>query len=167
MLDSLVDSKKNNNLWEPSNKYYIALKQKLISYRKIEKNGGFPKIILSKKSLSITETDSCLVNVKRYLILSGDLKNNDKSIQFNDSLVKAVSRFQTRMGLNNQGILGDATVKEMNVPISFRIKQIMINMERLRWFPDQVEDDFLLINIPEYKYLPLVGLSKLLSIKCR
>jgi murein L,D-transpeptidase YcbB/YkuD len=165
LLDSLVDSKKNNNLWEPSNKYYIALKQKLISYRKIEKNGGFPKIILSKKSLSITETDSCLVNVKRYLILSGDLKNNDKSIQFNDSLVKAVSRFQTRMGLNNQGILGDATVKEMNVPISFRIKQIMINMERLRWFPDQVEDDFLLINIPEYKLHVFENKQKVMDLK--
>jgi murein L,D-transpeptidase YcbB/YkuD len=165
LLDSLVDSKKNNNLWEPSNKYYIALKQKLISYRKIEKNGGFPKIILSKKSLSITETDSCLVNVKRYLILSGDLKNNDKSIQFTDSLVKAVSRFQTRMGLNNQGILGESTVKEMNVPISFRIKQIMINMERLRWFPDQVEDDFLLINIPEYKLHVFENKQKVMDLK--
>jgi murein L,D-transpeptidase YcbB/YkuD len=165
LLDSLVDSKKNNNLWEPANKYYIALKQKLISYRKIEKNGGFPKIILSKKSLSITEKDSCLVNVKRYLILSGDLKNNDKSIKFTDSLVKAVSRFQTRMGLNNQGILGEATVKEMNVPISFRIKQIMINMERLRWFPDQVEDDFLLINIPEYKLHVFENKQKVMDLK--
>ena len=165
LLDSLVDSKKNNNLWEPSNKYYIALKQKLISYREIEKNGGFPKIILSKKSLSITEKDSSLVNVKRYLILSGDLKNNDKSIKFTDSLVKAVSRFQTRMGLNNQGILGEATVKEMNVPISFRIKQIMINMERLRWFPDQVEDDFLLINIPEYKLHVFENKQKVMDLK--
>jgi murein L,D-transpeptidase YcbB/YkuD len=165
LLDSLVDSKKNNNLWEPSNKYYIALKQKLICYREIEKNGGFPKVILSKKSLSITEKDSCLVNVKRYLTLTGDLKNNDKSILFNDSLVKAVSRFQTRMGLNNQGILGEATVKEMNVPISFRIKQIMINMERLRWFPDQVEDDFLLINIPEYKLHVFENKQKVMDLK--
>ena len=165
LLDSLVDSKKNNNLWEPSNKYYIALKQKLISYREIEKNGGFPKVILSKKSLSITEKDSCLVNVKRYLTLTGDLKNNDKSIQFTDSLVKAVSRFQTRMGLNNQGILGEATIKEMNVPISFRIKQIMINMERLRWFPDQVEDDFLLINIPEYKLHVFENKQKVMDLK--
>jgi murein L,D-transpeptidase YcbB/YkuD len=165
LLDSLVDSNKTNNLWEPSNKYYIALKQKLISYRLIEKNGGFPKIKLPKKSLSITEKDSCLVNVKHYLILSGDMKNNDKSILFADSLVKAVSRFQTRMGLNNQGVLGEATVKEMNVPISFRIKQIMINMERLRWFPDQVEDDFLLINIPEYKLHVFENKQKVMDLK--
>ena len=93
------------------------------------------------------------------------MKNNDKSIQFTDSLVKAVSRFQTRMGLNNQGILGEATIKEMNVPISFRIKQIMINMERLRWFPDQVEDDFLLINIPEYKLHVFENKQKVMDLK--
>ncbi len=151
LLDSLVVSYRGDNSWEPSNKYYIALKQKLINYREIEKNGGFPKIILSKKSLSIAEKDSCLLNVKKYLVLSGDLNYNDKTILFTDSLVKAVSRIQTRMGLNNQGILGASIVKEMNVPVSFRIKQIMINMERLRWFPDEVEDDFLLINIPEFK----------------
>jgi murein L,D-transpeptidase YcbB/YkuD len=151
LLDSLVVPNKSNGSWEPSNKYYIALKQKLISYREIDKRGGFPKIILPKNLLSITEKDTCLLKVKNYLVLSGDLKNNDKSIEFDDTLVKAISHFQTRMGLNNQGILGPATVKEMNVPISFRIKQIMINMERLRWFPDEVENNFLLINIPEYK----------------
>ena len=55
LLDSLVVSKKGNHSWEPSNKYYIALKQKLIKYREIEKRGGFPKIILPKKLLSITD----------------------------------------------------------------------------------------------------------------
>lgn len=151
LLDSLVVSNKSNSSWEPSNRYYIALKQQLIKYREIEKRGGFPKIISPNKLPSIFDKDSCLLNVKKYLVLSGDTKSDDKSILFNDTLAKAISHFQTRMGLNNQGILGEATLREMNVPISFRIKQIMINMERLRWFPDDVEDNFLLINIPEYK----------------
>ena len=151
LLDSLVVSNKSDSSWEPSNKYYVALKQKLIFYREIEKKGGFPKIVLTKKVFNKSEKDSCLLNVKNYLVLSGDLKYNNKSIEFDDSLVKAVTLFQSRMGLNNQGILGEATTKEMNVPISFRIKQIMINMERLRWFPDEVESNFLIINIPEFK----------------
>ena len=165
LLDSLVDPNKRNNTWEPSNKYYIALKQKLIEYREIDNRGGFPKIMLPKNSLSITDKDSCLLKVKNYLFLSGDYKNNDKSIEYDDSLVKAISRFQTRMGLNNQGILGPATVKEMNVPISFRIKQIMINMERLRWFPDEVENNFLLINIPEYKLHVFENKIKVMDFK--
>lgn len=165
LLDSIVVSKKGNHSWEPSNKYYIALKQKLIKYREIEKRGGFPKIILPKKLLSIADKDSCLLNVKHYLNLSGDLKNNDKSALFTDSLVKAISRFQFRMGLNNQGVLGVATAKEMNVPIALRIKQIMINLERLRWFPDEVENNFLLINIPEYKLYVFENKIKVMDLK--
>jgi|UPI0004B51A80 murein L,D-transpeptidase YcbB/YkuD len=165
LLDSLVVSNKSNSSWEPSNKYYNALKQRLIEYREIEKKGGFPNITLSKKSLSITEKDSCLLKVKSYLVLSGDLKINNQSKLFDDSLVKAVSHFQTRMGLNNQGILGQATVNEMNVPISFRIEQIIINMERLRWFPDEVENNFLLINIPEYKLHVFENKLKVMDFK--
>lgn len=165
LLDSLVVSNGSNSSWEPSNKYYIALKQKLIEYREIDKKGGFPKVVLPKNSLSIAKKDSSLLKVKSYLVLSGDLKNNDKSIVFDNLLVKAISRFQTRMGLNNQGILGEATVKEMNVPISLRIKQIMINMERLRWFPDEVENNFLLINIPEYKLHVFENKIKVMDFK--
>lgn len=165
LLDSLVVSKKSNYSWEPSNKYYTILKQQLIKYRNIADQGGFPKVVLSKKALNISEKDTCLLTIKKYLVLSGDLKYNDQSILFNDTLVKAISRFQSRMGLNNQGILGVATVKEMNVPISFRIKQIMINMERLRWFPDDVDDNFLLINIPEFKLHVFENKKKVMDLK--
>lgn len=165
LLDSLVVSKTNNYSWEPSNKYYILLKQQLIKYRKIEDQGGFPKVVLSKKVFKITEKDSCLLSVKKYLVLSGDLKYNDQSILFNDTLVKALSRFQSRMGLNNEGILGIASAKEMNVPIAFRIKQIMINMERLRWFPDNIEDNFVLINIPEFKLHVFENKKKVMDLK--
>lgn len=165
LLDSLVVSKKSNYSWEPSNKYYTILKQQLIKYRNIADQGGFPKVVLSKKALKISEKDTCLLTIKKYLVLSGDLKYNDQSILFNDTLVKAISRFQSRMGLNNQGIVGVATAKEMNVPISFRIKQIMINMERLRWFPDDVEDNFLLINIPEFKLHVFENKKKVLDLK--
>jgi L,D-transpeptidase YcbB len=151
LLDSLVISNKGEKVWEPVNEYYLKLKEKLKRYREIEKNGGFPNIILSKKSLSVSENDSCLFKVKEYLLLSGDLKNNDSTMVFTDSLAKAVARFQHRMGLNDDGKIGLSTIKEMNKPIGSRIKQIMINMERLRWFPDEIESNFLLINIPEFK----------------
>ena len=151
LLDSLVISNKGEKVWEPTNEYYRKLKEKLKQYREIEKRGGFPTIVLFKKTLSVSEKDTCLLKVKQYLFLTGDLKNNDNTIVFTDSLAKAVSRFQSRIGLKSNDTIGLSTVKEMNKPIAFRIKQIMINMERLRWFPDEVEDTFLLINIPEFK----------------
>ena len=151
LLDSLVLSKNDKNAWEPSNEYYKKLKEKLKQYRKIEKNGGFPTIATTKKVLVVSESDSCLLKVKQYLFLAGDIKSNDSSIVFTDSLANAISKFQRRMGLQEDGKIGLSTLEELNKPIEFRIKQIMVNMERLRWFPEEIESNFLIINIPEFK----------------
>ncbi len=37
------------------------------------------------------------------------------------------------------------------MPVSQRIDQILMNMERWRWIPKKFEADYLLVNIPEYK----------------
>jgi murein L,D-transpeptidase YcbB/YkuD len=65
--------------------------------------------------------------------------------------MKAVENYQKRMGLPVNGKINIATIQEMNKPIEERIMQIMVNMERLRWVPVQMEKDYLLVNIPEFK----------------
>ncbi len=151
LLDSLVVSNKGEKILEPVNHYYIKLKAKLREYREIAKKGGFPVIDIPKKTLSISEKDSCLLKVKQYLFLTADWNENDKTIVFTDQLSKAIINFQHRMGLIENGKLNTETIKELNKPIDFRIKQIMLNLERLRWVPVEMETEFLLINIPEYK----------------
>ncbi len=151
LLDSLVSSAVCEKVPEPVNQYYIHLKEKLSQYRIIQKNGGFPTIITEKKELSMGDSDSCLIKVKQYLWLAGDLKINDKSTVFNDTLLQAVKVFQGRMGLVENGKINKKTIAELNKPIDFRIQQIMVNLERLRWIPVEMEDNYLLINIPEYR----------------
>ncbi|SHG52499.1 L,D-transpeptidase catalytic domain [Flavobacterium fluvii] len=151
LLDSLVVLNKGENISEPVNQYYIRLKTKLREYRKIAKKGGFPKIVTTKTVLSITENDSCLLAVKQHLFLTGDLATNDKTIVFTNQLAKAVSSFQHRMGLVENGKINAPTLVELNQSVDFRIKQMMINLERLRWVPVEMEKEYLLVNIPEYK----------------
>jgi murein L,D-transpeptidase YcbB/YkuD len=151
LLDSLVVTKKGETLKEPVNRYYKKLKEKLQEYRLIAKKGGLPTVIMVKKSLSISESDSCLLAVKRYLYLTSDLKEEDKTILFTEQLEKAIINFQHRMGLEENGHLNSSTINELNKTIDFRIKQIMINLERLRWIPIEMENEFLIVNIPEYK----------------
>ena len=151
LLDSLVSSVECKNLQEPVNQYYIKLKEKLGQYRKLQDKGGFPTIKTTKKLLVLGDKDSCLLQTKRYLLLTGDLKINDNSDLFTDSLALAVKRFQQRMGLATTGKIDHATITEFNKPIDFRIKQMMVNMERLRWIPLELENDYLLVNIPEFR----------------
>lgn len=151
LLDSLVSLSKGEKIQEPVNQYYIRLKKKLREYRDIQQKGGWQQIVANKKVIALGDSDSCIVNVKKHLLLTGDLQENDGSIAFTDSLAKAVKRFQFRMGLSKNGELDLATIKELNQPVEARIKQIMINMERLRWVPVELEKDYLLINIPEFR----------------
>ncbi|CAH0997966.1 hypothetical protein EMA8858_04101 [Emticicia aquatica] len=151
LLDSLVSLTKGEKVQEPVNQYYILLKAKLRAYRELQKKGGLPTIITDKKLLVLGDSNTCLLNAKKHLVLTGDLKLNDNTIFFTDSLAKAVQRFQRRMGLVENGKINQATIIEFNKPIDFRIKQIMVNMERLRWIPVEMENDYLLVNIPEFR----------------
>lgn len=151
LLDSLVSLTKGEKVQEPVNQYYVLLKEKLRQYRTIQKKGGLPTVITDKKLLVVGDSNACLVNVKQHLFLTGDLKANDKTTYFTDSLAKAVQRFQHRMGLVENGKITPATIAEFNKSIDLRIKQMMVNMERLRWVPVEMENEYLLVNIPEFK----------------
>jgi len=150
LLDSLVSMGNGERAREPVNLYYIRLKEKLRIYRNIERKGGWPKIITAKKQLVVGDRDSSILVAKQNLFVTGDFSIKDTSMTFTDSLQHAVVRFQKRMGLKESGKIDVATLKEMNQPVAFRIQQIMLNMERLRWVPEELEKDHLLINIPEY-----------------
>lgn len=151
LLDSLVSLSPGKPLEEPVNEYYIRLKEKLRIFRNIQKNEKLPLLVTTKKLLITGDKDSCLIKAKQHLFITGDLKLDDNSILFTDSLMKAVEKYQKRMGLDVNGKIDIATIQEMNKPIEVRIMQIMVNMERLRWVPVQMEKDYLLVNIPEFK----------------
>ena len=157
LLDSLVDLNKGEKISEPVNPYYKTLKEKLRDYREIYKKGGFPLVATTKKLLSTTESDSCLLAVKKHLLMTGDLKTNDKTIIFTAQLAKAITNYQHRMGLIETGKLNSQTITELNKPVAFRIKQMMVNLERLRWVPVKMENEYLMVNIPEYRLHIIVG----------
>ncbi len=150
LLDTLV-SAKGNPMREPVNRYYTLLKEQLRRFRRIEKQGGWASIDIGKKTFVEGDTGSVLLDVQKTLLVLGDLKAIDTTGIFTDSLTTAVKRFQHRMGLKESGKLDAATATELNRPVSFRIRQIMVNMERLRWAPTEMEPNMLLVNIPEFK----------------
>ena len=151
MLDSLIIKDENDKTYEPVNLYYTKLKEKLRLYRDIQKKGGFPVINMKEEFLFKSESDSVLIQVKQRLFLSGDLKTNDNNILYTMELANAISHFQQRVGLPENGKLNFKTIAELNKTVDFRIKQMLINLERLRWVPVEIENDYLLVNIPEYK----------------
>lgn len=160
MLDSLIGQDQNEKV-HPVNPYYSKLLEKLHSYREIQKKGGFPLIKTNRKLLTINDQDSCVIALKQRLWLSGDLVSNDHSIVYTKEAATAVSNFQQRLGLKENGAVNITTLTELNKTIEYRIKQMIVNLERLRWIPITMENNYLIVNIPEYK-LHIIENKKLL-----
>jgi murein L,D-transpeptidase YcbB/YkuD len=151
LADSIINKKhKDNKYFEDVNLKYGRLKDALAQYYTIAKNGGWPTITAAKKSYSKGTTDPVVAQLKRRLKISGDLAGNDTSAVFNDTLANAVKSFQLRHGYKADGIVTAQLIKDMNVPATKRVQQILMNMERMRWMPNEPNGDLIVVNIPEF-----------------
>ena len=66
-------------------------------------------------------------------------------------LVDAVKHFQERHGLPPTGEIEPKTIAEMNVPLSDRVEQIRLGMERYRWLPYHFMESAIVVNVPEFR----------------
>jgi len=151
-LDSLIQNKgKNFSSYEPVNHQYILLKNYLLKYYTIEKSGGWSILAQDKKTYRQGDSSQLISQVKRRLLLTGDFSPTDTSAVFTPALTDAVKSFQRRYGYKQSGVLNQTIINEMKRPVNDRIRQILINMERMRWIPAKPTTDYLLVNIPEFR----------------
>ncbi|MFN6944751.1 MAG: murein L,D-transpeptidase [Cytophagaceae bacterium] len=137
---------------EPLHKEYKKLRSALSKYRSLQRKGGYTVVDLKhKQRLTRGDTGKSVQALQQRLIESGDLKENKNEGLFDLELKKAVENFQMRHGLKEDGIVGGKTLVMLNTPVSDRITQILINMERWRWVPEKTQKNYLIVNIPEYK----------------
>lgn len=151
-LDSMLKNKaafSGEN--EPVYRQYKLLKDYLIKYREIENSGGWQPFITKKRSFKKGTTSEVIRQIRKHLFEVGDLQNDTSSLVFDENLEVAVKKFQHRYGLKEDGVIGPAMIREMNQPISNRIKQILVNLERSRWIPVTVSGEYLVVNIPEFR----------------
>jgi len=66
---------------------------------------------------------------------------------YDDALVDAVKQFQARQGLESDGVIGASTIVALNVPLQERIESIVMAMERLRWMPEDLGQQYVIVNI--------------------
>ena len=151
LADSLLNKKhKDDKYFEDVNEPYRMLKEQLAKYYNIAKQGGWPQVTTSKKTLKKGTSDPAVALIKRRLKLTGELPGNDTSQLFTDTLEYAVKAFQSAMGYKPDGIVTAALIKEMNITAGQRVKQILMNMGRMRWMPNPKDGQLIVVNIPEF-----------------
>jgi murein L,D-transpeptidase YcbB/YkuD len=97
---------------------------------------------------------SRVTSLRRRLAITGELiVKNTESTVFDQHLVEAVKKFQTRHNLSPDGIIGGQTLLALNVPVESRIQQIIINMERYRWLKRQNHGQLVAVNIAAFEVI--------------
>ncbi|MGV9003154.1 L,D-transpeptidase family protein [Flavobacterium sp.] len=92
-----------------------------------------------------------IISIKKRLIYWNDLNISDSLTAIYDSkTVEAIKKFQFRHGLASDGVIGKGTINALNFTKTKRKHQIMVNMERWKWYPNEFAEEYLMINIPDY-----------------
>ncbi len=70
---------------------------------------------------------------------------------YQGALVDAVKNFQRRHGRDPDGRIDARTLADLNVPLSRRVRQMQLTLERWRWLPLEYGKSPIIANIPEFR----------------
>ncbi|MHA7970615.1 L,D-transpeptidase family protein [Rhizobium sp. CAU 1783] len=137
----------NTPMLSPTNLFNIQ--QAIADYQAIVANGGWPQVNPTVK-LKLGAVDPSVQQLRQRLMITGDLdRSAGMSNAFDTYVDGAVKRFQARHGLPEDGVLGEFTIKALNVSADTRLMQLNVNMQRFQeMMGKQLENRYIVVNIP-------------------
>ncbi|HQE33453.1 MAG TPA: L,D-transpeptidase family protein [Flavobacterium alvei] len=135
---------------KPNHIVYKSLKKALQIINSFP-NDDFTTIEIANK-IVLNDTNPSLIAIKKRLIYWKDMKPKDSLSAIYDSETnEAMKKFQIRHGLSADGVIGKGTVDALNFSKRKRKEQILTNLERWKWFPREMGEKYVIVNIPDYK----------------
>jgi L,D-transpeptidase YcbB len=140
---------------EPPFGGYKRTRAALVRYAEMAKAAAAEPLPVPAKAIKPGEKYAGAASLRQRLILLGDFPPDAAPAANGDvyggALVEGVKRFQRRHGLDDDGRLGPGTVKQLNVPIADRIRQLQLALERWRWLPSEFSAPPIVVNIPDFQ----------------
>jgi L,D-transpeptidase YcbB len=132
---------------KPTHRLYAGLKRELARYRAAEYAGFQP--LPAGAPMKPGATDSRVPLLRARLAVSGDHAGGDPpdAELYDDALADAVRRFQARMGLESDAVVGAGTLAELNRPVAERVRQLRVNLDRGRVLLHDLPETFVIVNI--------------------
>lgn len=140
-IDALLQSLR------PQSSIYHRLQGALATYRRYAQLGGW-QALADGPALQSGMTDARVPALRARLAATDDLASDDLDLPLFDAALEAgVRQFQHRHGLESDGVVGQKTLAELNVPVEARIAQIRANLERARWMLHDLPDTYVMADI--------------------
>ena len=137
----------------PVSQQYLQLKAAAERYQHHIKLGGWQKIPATP-TLRIGDEHINISAIRDRLSFDDASINRtrpSKRNYYDKELEQVIKQFQRRHSLDADGIIGPATLRAMNVSAIERLQQININLERLRWLPNDLGDRYIMVNLANYR----------------
>jgi murein L,D-transpeptidase YcbB/YkuD len=151
------------NMLAPRYRSYWMMKEELAFF--LELNEQLWPAILSDKAIRLGDSSQILPKIRERLMKLRYQLSDSISITFDEELEKQLKMFQDDWGLNTDGVIGKATLEDLNSLPYKLISQLKVNMERYRWLPLQVSEKYIIVNIANYKLDLIVGTDTLISMR--
>jgi len=153
LLDAVESGEVEKALADLLPKYpgYAKLKEALGRYQRLAESENWSIIPYGPKMMK-GASDQRVPMLRHKLFALRDLTSAaEKGDNFFDgALEAAIIRFQKGHGLKADGRVGPLTLDALNVPLKKRIKQIALNMERLRWLSGTSWERYIMVNITDF-----------------
>lgn len=139
---------------EPPYPGYQRTIQALHTYLQLAKETDGTPLPAIQKTIAPGDPYEGVPQLIRLLRLVGDLPA-DANVQadgtmYQGLLVDAVKKFQGRVGRTTDGRITAQTLADLNVPLTARIRQMQLTLERWRWLPVSYQKAPIVANIPEF-----------------
>lgn len=136
---------------EPKEYHYRQLREALIRYIDLQRDGGWPQVPLEKR-LNPGEIHDVVPLLRERLRITGEYGScsSEEENRYGECSKEAIIRFQKRHGLVADGVIGKETMTALNIPIERRIEQIRVNLDRIKWLHERDSKRHIVINIPAF-----------------
>lgn len=132
---------------------YRNLQSLLARYRALASNAA-PTPGLPPLPVRVGDRYAEAVALRWRLGATGDLDLRaaaDLGSRYTAGDAAGMRRFQLRHGLMPTGELDSATAAELAIPFAWRVRQIELALERLRWLPPIGSQPFVAVNVPAFQ----------------
>lgn len=130
----------------------------LARYREIADGGGWPDVPEDTPD-EVGERGPGVAALRQRLIAEGNsaeaslarVPDDGGADRVDEELKAALEHFQRRHGIVPDGVLGPATLAELNTPVEDRLGQLGLNLDRWRWLPRDLGELYLLVNVAGFE----------------
>jgi murein L,D-transpeptidase YcbB/YkuD len=139
---------------EPPYPGYRRTIQALHTYLALAKEYDEKPLPAAEKTIAAGDSYPGVPQLIRLLRLVGDLPADanlpENGTAYQGALVDAVKNFQRRRGRDPDGRITAQTLADLNVPLTSRVRQMQLTLERWRWLPLAYQKTPIVANIPEF-----------------